>query len=226
MLKFKYQNFIFNNKLIAILLYNLLYFIFQIENLLNEAMLNALRDNRQMMEYKDIDTVINKIMVGWQPTEHQFSVDIIERICIHEMGHAIVGFLSKHHSKVSKVIINLSSPNSPGYTMFESSTSNIYTREALFEHLMILLAGRIAEEEFYDVSVTTGSINDFSEAFKIAEKMNNASGAECKAICTEAGMFALRERRIHVTQEDFDLAVAKVMKKDSDQNMSMTMLWK
>lgn len=61
---------------------------------------------------------------------------------------------------------------------------------------------------------------------KIAEKMNNASGAECKAICTEAGMFALRERRIHVTQEDFDLAVAKVMKKDSDQNMSMTMLWK
>ena len=143
----------------------------QIENLLNEAMLNALRENRYLMEYKDIDTVINKIMVGWQPTEHQFSVDIIERICIHEMGHAIVGFLSKHHSKVTKVTINLSSPNSPGYTVFESSTSNIYTREALFEHLMILLAGRIAEEEFYDVSVTTGAINDFSEAFKIAEKM-------------------------------------------------------
>lgn len=61
---------------------------------------------------------------------------------------------------------------------------------------------------------------------KIAEKMNNASGAECKGVCTEAGMFALRERRIHVTQEDFELAVAKIMKKDSDQNMSMTMLWK
>ena len=143
----------------------------QIENLLNEAMLNALRYNRFLMEYRDIDTVINKIMVGWQPTEHQFTVDIIERICIHEMGHAIVGFLSKHHSKVSKVIINLSAPNSPGYTMFETSTSSIYTRESLFEHLMILLAGRIAEEEFYDVSVTTGALNDFSEAFKLAEKM-------------------------------------------------------
>ncbi len=143
----------------------------QIENLLNEAMLNALRYNRYLMEHKDIDTVINKIMVGWQPTEHQFSVDLIERICIHEMGHAIVGYLSKHHSKVNKVIINLSAPNSPGYTMFESSTSNIYTRESLFEHLMILLAGRIAEEEFYDVSVTTGALNDFSEAFKLAEKM-------------------------------------------------------
>ena len=64
------------------------------------------------------------------------------------------------------------------------------------------------------------------DLIKIAEKMNNASGAECKAVCTEAGMFALRERRIHVTQEDFEMAVAKVMKKDTDQNMSMTMLWK
>jgi cell division protease FtsH len=143
----------------------------QIENMLNEAMLNALRDNRKFMEHKDIDMVINKIMVGWQPTEHQFTSDIIDRIAIHEMGHAIVGFLSKHHSKVSKVTINLSSPKSPGYTVFETSTSNIYTRESLFEHLMILLAGRIAEEVFYDVSVTTGAINDFEEAYKLAEKM-------------------------------------------------------
>jgi len=65
----------------------------------------------------------------------------------------------------------LSAPKSPGYTMFETSTSSIYTRESLFEHLMILLAGRIAEEIFYDVSVTTGAINDFEEAFKLAEKM-------------------------------------------------------
>jgi 26S proteasome regulatory subunit T6 len=64
------------------------------------------------------------------------------------------------------------------------------------------------------------------DLMKVSEKMNNASGAECKAICTEAGMFALRERRIHVTQEDFDQAVTKVMKKDSDQNQSLTALWK
>lgn len=60
----------------------------------------------------------------------------------------------------------------------------------------------------------------------IAELMNHSSGAECKAVCTEAGMFALRERRIHVTQEDFAMAVAKVMKKDSDQNVSLSLLWK
>ncbi|XP_026192525.1 26S proteasome regulatory subunit 8 homolog B [Cyclospora cayetanensis] len=45
---------------------------------------------------------------------------------------------------------------------------------------------------------------------KIAQETNGASGAEAKAVCTEAGMFALRERRMHVTQEDFEMAVAKV----------------
>ena len=60
----------------------------------------------------------------------------------------------------------------------------------------------------------------------VGEKMPNASGAECKAVCTEAGMFALRERRIHVTQEDFEMAVAKVMKKDTDADMSLKKLWK
>ena len=45
---------------------------------------------------------------------------------------------------------------------------------------------------------------------KIAEKMPVTSGAEVKAVCTEAGMFALRERRTHVNMEDFELAVAKV----------------
>jgi cell division protease FtsH len=143
----------------------------EIENLLNEAMLNALRINNTYFTYKDFDLVLNKMMAGWQPTEHEFTSDIIDHIAIHEMGHAIVGILSKYHSKMSKVVINLSSPKSPGYTVFKASTSNIYTREALFEHLMILLSGRIAEEVFYNVSVTTGAINDFEEALKLAEKM-------------------------------------------------------
>lgn len=154
----------------------------QIENILNEAMLNALRENRSVMEYRDVDSIINRMLVGWQPTEHQFTEDIIDRITIHEMGHAIIGFLSKHHSKVSKVVINLSSPNSPGYTMFEPNTGSIYTREALFEHLMILLAGRIAEEVFYEFSATTGALSDFEEAFKLAERMIIHYGMGSQAI--------------------------------------------
>merc|ERR1712025_1306635 len=61
---------------------------------------------------------------------------------------------------------------------------------------------------------------------KIAELMPGASGAEVKGVCTEAGMYALRERRVHVTQEDFEMAVAKIMQKDSEKNMSIKKLFK
>jgi len=61
---------------------------------------------------------------------------------------------------------------------------------------------------------------------KISDMMHGASGAEVKGACTESGMFALRERRVHVTQEDFEMAVAKVMKKDSERNMSIQKLFK
>jgi ATP-dependent Zn protease len=91
--------------------------------------------------------------------------------------------MSRNHSKVKKVIINLSSPNSPGYTLFEKSNSNIYNRDTLFEHLMILLGGRIAEELFYGhLGVSTGAISDFEEALTLANKMITYYGMGEKVI--------------------------------------------
>ncbi|KAK4685802.1 26S proteasome regulatory subunit T6, partial [Tremellales sp. Uapishka_1] len=59
----------------------------------------------------------------------------------------------------------------------------------------------------------------------LAEKMGNCSGAEVRGICTEAGMYALRERRQYVGQEDFEMAVAKVLKKNSEGNTSVNKLF-
>jgi len=143
----------------------------QIENLLNEAMLHALKKNKVTFNGEDIEVVMNKIISGWQPFKHEFTKDMVRRIAIHEIGHALVGLYSKSHSKLSKVIINLSSPKSPGYTLFKSLTSDILTRSALFEHLMILLSGRVAEEVFYNITVTTGARADFEEALKMAYDM-------------------------------------------------------
>jgi 26S proteasome regulatory subunit T6 len=61
---------------------------------------------------------------------------------------------------------------------------------------------------------------------KIADKMGGCSGAELKGVCTEAGMYALRERRVHVTQEDFDLATAKILNKHDDKEVSLGKLFK
>ncbi len=61
---------------------------------------------------------------------------------------------------------------------------------------------------------------------KIASMIPASNGAECKAVCSEAGMFALRERRFHVTQQDFELAVSKVMRKTSESDTSILKLFK
>ena len=116
---------------------------------------------------------MNRIYAGWQSKESKYSDDIIERIVVHELGHAIVGFLSRDHSKLSKVVINLCSPKTPGYTLFENSDENtdIYTKNGLFNHLMVLLSGRIAEEVFYGYSVTTGARQDLEQAFSLAKTM-------------------------------------------------------
>ena len=60
----------------------------------------------------------------------------------------------------------------------------------------------------------------------IPEKMNGYSGAEVNGVCTEAGMYALRERRIHVNQEDFELAVAKVMSRNEEGQISLAKFFK
>jgi cell division protease FtsH len=143
----------------------------QIENLLNEGMLNALRTNREKMGREDIEVVMNKIMAGWQPTEHAFDEKMVERIAVHEMGHALVGYFCKYHPRVIKVVINLFSPTSPGYTVFENPISNLYLRESLFEQLAVLLAGRIAEELVYGLSITTGALNDFEQVLYLADRM-------------------------------------------------------
>ena len=144
----------------------------QIENLLNEAMLMSLRDNRTMIEYEDIDQVLNRILTGWQSSQHEFTEKMIHHIAVHEFGHVVVGLLCKNHSRIRKVAINLASPKSPAYTVFEGEEATIYTKQTLFEHLMILLAGRIAEYEIFGGSfVSTGASNDFEEATKLAEKM-------------------------------------------------------
>jgi cell division protease FtsH len=145
----------------------------QIENLINEAMLYALRNNREIIFVEDLEYIVNRIISGWQSTENKYSDDIINRIVIHELGHALIGFFSKDHALLIKVILNLWSPKTPGYTLFENADedSNIYTKNGLLSHLMVLLGGRVAEELFYGYSVTTGAKKDLEQAYSLAQNM-------------------------------------------------------
>ncbi len=144
----------------------------QIENLLNEAMLYALRNNREEILITDLEFIVTRILVGWQSSESIISNDMLYQIAVHELGHAVVGLLTDY-KKLVKVSLNLWSPKTPGYTLFETTEndSNMYTKDKLISHLMVLLGGRIAEEELFNGSITTGASHDLDEAKKLAEKM-------------------------------------------------------
>ena len=144
----------------------------EIENLLNEAMLFALRNNREQISTKDLEHVLNRLLVGWQPIEHQMSQELLFKIAIHEMGHAICGLLTDHDALI-KVSLNMNSPKTPGYTLFDTNEEDngLQTKNKLFSRLMVLLSGRIAEEVFFNQAITTGASHDLEVAKRLAEQM-------------------------------------------------------
>ena len=141
----------------------------QIENLLNEAMLYALRQNREMMTISDIELTSNRILVGFQSTDNIVTPEILAQVATHEMGHALVGMFTKY-KKLIKVTINLSSPTSLGFTLFEPNETQLITRQNMIHEIMTLLGGRVAEELLFH-TLTTGASHDFSQAKKMAERM-------------------------------------------------------
>jgi cell division protease FtsH len=120
----------------------------EIENLLNEAMLYALRNKRKEMTMKDIDQCLARIRSGFQDSKLSFSPLTIKRIAAHELGHGISGLLLSEHPPLESIHLNLQSPKSPGYTVFrhEDIDSNIHTKEKLMAQLTVLVSGRVAEE--------------------------------------------------------------------------------
>lgn len=200
----------------------------QIENLFNEAMLLALRSGREMMIMNDLETILARMLVGYQSTENVFSEDMTYRIAIHEMGHAFVGIHSIDHAKIVKVCLNVWSPSSPGYTIFENAEidSNIYTKEKLLSRLMVLLGGRIAEEAFFGSSITSGASKDIEEAYRLAEQMIIKFGMGRKMVYTsfsEDSKSFIDKDIEHLIETTYDKAY-KIIREHKDKIQDCAML--
>jgi cell division protease FtsH len=143
----------------------------EIENLLNEALLYALRENREQICKNDIEIITNRILTGWQVTENKLSEEMIKQVAIHELGHALVSIFT-NYKKILKVTLNLWSPKALGFTLFEESSNLVIsTKEDLYKEIMVLLGGRIAEEIFYNDKISSGALEDFNRVKNIIHKM-------------------------------------------------------
>jgi cell division protease FtsH len=139
----------------------------KIENLLNEAMLHALRNGKTFFTETDIDFIMNKHLGTMQ---YEFTDKQKRQIVVHESGHALMGVLCDKHCKMIKATVNWQSNEHYGYTLFEKSEVTVYFKEELFGRLMILLSGYIAEELLCE-DLSNLSVNDVKDAKNIAERM-------------------------------------------------------
>ena len=141
-----------------------------IENLLNEAAILAARENRTLINMKDISEAINKVMAGPAKKSRVVTESDKRITAYHESGHAIVAKLMKHCDNVHEVSI-IPRGQAAGYTItLPDNDDNHMTRGKLLDNIAMLLAGRAAEELVIQ-DISTGASNDIQRASGLARKM-------------------------------------------------------
>lgn len=151
----------------------------EVENVLNEAMLSALQKNRYVFSKDDLNFAVTKQTVGYMSSTRKLDRANLFKIAIHEMGHAVVGYLMPNFYNLVSVRINVNSPNTPGSTHFEllESTGGLKSKEFMKEEIMVCLAGQCAETIFFgENNVLSGSSSDIEKARDLVFHMLTSFG--------------------------------------------------
>ncbi|MDD2377673.1 MAG: ATP-dependent zinc metalloprotease FtsH [Bacilli bacterium] len=141
-----------------------------LENLLNEASLLAVRRDKDFITMAEIDEAHDRVLMGPAKKSKKYSEEEKKLVAYHEAGHVVLGLKLDGANDVQKVTI-IPRGYAGGYTMMLPKEEKITaTKNELLERISGLLGGRVAEELVFD-EITTGAHNDFEQATKIARAM-------------------------------------------------------
>lgn len=141
-----------------------------LENLVNEAALMAARNNRKAVTEADIEEATVKVVAGPEKKSHIVSDEDKRITAYHEAGHAVATYFCPTQDKVYKVTI-VPRGNAAGFTMHVPEKDHEHmTKRRMEESLIVLLAGRAAEQVVLD-DITTGASNDIERATETAHEM-------------------------------------------------------
>lgn len=141
-----------------------------LENLLNEAALLAVRREKTAITMSEIDEAIDRVIMGPAKVTKKYTAKEKKLVAYHEAGHAVLGIKLDDANDVQKVTI-IPRGQAGGYNlMLPKEEKYTATKTELLEQIMGLLGGRVAEEVVFE-EVTTGAQNDFEKATKIARSM-------------------------------------------------------
>ena len=141
-----------------------------LENLLNEAALLAVRRDKNEITMSEIDEATDRVLMGPAKVSHKYTENDRKLVAYHEAGHAVIGLKLRNASDVQKVTI-IPRGSAGGYNMMVPTEEKLCsTKSDLLEEITGLLGGRSAEEITFG-EITTGAHNDFEKATKIARAM-------------------------------------------------------
>ena len=151
----------------------------ELANIVNEAALRAVRDNRKFVTKEDLEESIEVVIAGYQK-KNAILTDKEKRIvAYHEIGHALVAAKQTNSAPVQKITIVPRTSGALGYTMqVEEGNHYLMTKEEILNKIATLTGGRAAEEIVFG-SVTTGASNDIEQATKLARAMITRYGMTC-----------------------------------------------
>ena len=151
----------------------------ELANIVNEAALRAVRDNRKFVTQEDLEEIIEVVIAGYQK-KNAILTDKEKRIvAYHEIGHALVAAKQTNSAPVQKITIVPRTSGALGYTMqVEEGNHYLMTKEEILNKIATLTGGRAAEEIVFG-SVTTGASNDIEQATKLARAMITRYGMTC-----------------------------------------------
>ena len=142
----------------------------QLENLLNEASIMAVRNKHEKISNDDIDSAMKKIVVGLSKNERILSEKERRLVAYHETGHAVVSMFMKTQDKVKEISI-IGTGVVGGYTWYEATEDRSFiSKTMLQEKVVSLLGGRVAEKLFIQ-DISTGASDDLKRATDIITKM-------------------------------------------------------
>lgn len=141
-----------------------------LENLLNEAALLAVRRNKKEITMAEIDEATDRVLMGPAKVTKKYTDKEKKLVAFHEAGHAVMGLKLDGANEVQKITI-IPRGHAGGYTMMTPKEESFnYTKNELLESICGLLGGRVAEEITFG-EITTGAHDDFKKATKIARSM-------------------------------------------------------
>ncbi len=142
-----------------------------LENLLNESALLAVRRNKNAITMDEIDEATDRVLMGPAKASRKITDKEKKLVSLHEAGHAVIGLKLEDANEVHKITI-IPRGMAGGYTMMlpKEEKIAIATKKELLASITGLLGGRVSEELFFG-EISTGASDDFSRATKIARSM-------------------------------------------------------